>query len=571
MKRILAIMLIFAMIFPLASCAGSAEPAAAIPSPAAVPTAAPTPAPTIAPTIAPDVTQTDDEKHILINQLGYRVTDTKIAFIRGGAVGAKFMIVNDKNEVKYEGSINESIYDPAADETVHHGDFSQFREAGEYRVVVEGVGKSGKFVIANEPYAELFSSALSCFATARCGVEFAGDAGKLAHKECHTAMATGSTDNIIIDARGGWHVQSDYSRCVIPAAKTVADLMLAYKNNPDAFSGTALLDDIALELKWLLKLQRGDGAVYHKVTGEKSLYDVMPDADDQPLIICPPSTCATADFAAVTALACTLYKDMDAQFANTLLQAAKSAYTYLSSLEFDGGFKNPDGVKTEEFTDDSDSDERLFAAVALYAATGEKRYHDEAKALLFAGEVSFDGFGYTDMSGYAHLIYLSLDESLSDAAVVEAVRKGIVAAADRRVAAINASGYNVALGMKYMHNSNMYVLSDAALLLLASDITGSIAYRQNAKYQLDYILGANALGVCFVTGLGELCPQAPHHALSIASSEAQKGMLVSGPDSALDSDAPAAKQYLDSSDSAATNSVGLYLNSALVYVLSALG
>lgn len=577
MKRILAITLIFLMLLPLASCASRQEPVLAEPKPTAAPTITPTPSPTIAPAIAPEVSETDDEnvRHILVNQLGYRLADTKIAFIRGSAVGAKFMVVNADNEVKYEGSINESIFDPAADETVYHGDFSKFREEGEYRVVVEGIGQSDRFVIADEPYTALLGDALNYFTTARCGVECLCVESKWTHEACHTYMATGSEENIILDVSGGWHAAADYSRCVIPAAKAVTDIMLAYKNG--ASKDGALLDDIAYELTWLMKMQRSDGAVYHKVTSEKAIYDIMPDADDQELILCPPSTCATADFAAVTALGYTIYKDVDAEFANALLQAARAAYTYNLTCDFES-FKNPDGVKTDEYTDISDQDERLFAAVALYMATGEKRYHDEAKALLFAGEIAFDGFGYSDMSGYAHLLYLSLDDGLRDAAVAEAVEKGVLAAADKRMAAIDASGYNVALGMEYKRNSNMYVLSDAALLLLAGDITGSAAYGQNAKYQLDYILGVNALGVCFVTGYGKTYPKTPHHALSIASGQTQKGMLVSGPDSNLEDSAaraelegcPAAKCYSQSQDSASTNGVAIYLNSALIYVLSAI-
>lgn len=581
MKRVIAVILILSFIVPLASCAVQEKPVIAEPTPISAPTATPTAPPTPALTKAPVITETDadGEMHILINQLGYRPNDMKIAFIRGSAVGAKFMVVNKNNEVVYEGAITESVYDAAADETVHHGDFSAFALEGEYKVVVEGVGSSDSFTISTEPYNALLRDCVLMFTRARCGTEVSGEiAGKAAHGACHTAYAVGIDENILLNVSGGWHDAGDYGRYTVPAAKAVTDLMLAYMQDPAKAEELSLADEIAYELKWLLKMQRSDGGVYHKVTTEDYPGAITPDEDAMQLVLSPVSTNATADFAAVMALASTLYNDIDAEFAYQMLSAAKKAYEYLAVNPFDGGFKNPPTVKTGDYTDYSDSDERLFAAVALYKATGEARYHTDAKKLLFQGEVSYTGFGWQDMSAYAHIIYLGLDEEKSDAAVAEAVKRGIVKAADKCVAAINASGYNIARGTEFTWGSNMFILNDAMLLLLASKLTESGVYALNAKYQLDYILGANSLNMCFVTGYGSNFPKQPHHAPSMATGAAEPGMLVGGANAMLDDDAaraalsaaPPAKCYIDDSESYSTNEVAIYWNSALVYVLSAI-
>ena len=93
---------------------------------------------------------------------------------------------------------------------------------------------------------------------------------------------------------------------------------------------------------------------------------------------------------------------------------------------------------------------------------------------------------------------------------------------------------------------------------------------------LNYLLGKNPLGTCFVTGFGTVSPQTPHHRPSMAKNAAQPGMLVGGVNSNLEDSAakaycktsPAAKCYIDNSESYSTNEITIYWNSPLVYLLA---
>ena len=67
------------------------------------------------------------------------------------------------------------------------------------------------------------------------------------------------------------------------------------------------------------------GGVYHKVTCENFPGYVMPEDETQPLIVTPISTTATADFCASMAMASEFYQNVDKDFANTCLAAAKKA------------------------------------------------------------------------------------------------------------------------------------------------------------------------------------------------------------------------------------------------------
>ncbi|HAU86842.1 MAG TPA: glycoside hydrolase, partial [Lachnospiraceae bacterium] len=60
--------------------------------------------------------------------------------------------------------------------------------------------------------------------------------GKFAHGDCHQAKARIYGTEDYMDVSGGWHDAGDYGRYVVATSKAVADLMIAYQANPDAFT-----------------------------------------------------------------------------------------------------------------------------------------------------------------------------------------------------------------------------------------------------------------------------------------------------------------------------------------------
>lgn len=57
----------------------------------------------------------------------------------------------------------------------------------------------------------------------------------------------------------------------------------------------------------------------------------------------------------------------------------------------------------------------------------------------------------------------------------------------------------------------MVVLNRAMILTVAFLLTGEKKYKVMAQRQMDYILGENATGYSYVTGIGEKNCQNPHH------------------------------------------------------------
>lgn len=419
----------------------------------------------------------------------------------------------------------------------------------------------------------------------RCGVALdAAYAGEFSHPACHTAPARVFLSDTFLHVSGGWHDAGDYGRYVVPACKTVADMLLAFRAAPEAFgddwdipesgNGVAdVLDEVRFELEWLFKMQRDDGGVYHKVTCA-----YFPDITAQPqqetadLFVFPVSTTATGDFAAVMAMAYPLYESIDRTFAKKCLRAAVNAYDFLKHSD-PLPFHNPSGVVTGEYNDESDADERYFAACALYQATGQAYYLTDASALYQSGRSA--DFGWADVGGYGNAVMLFGARTCEDDILAGRIRADILNVAERICERTEKSQYGISI-TEFLWGSNMYLLNNAMTLLMANDIQPNDRYLAAAQSHLNYILGNNPLGVNFITGASEISPKNPHHRPSAAVGSAMPGMLVGGPDEYLHdlavktllSGKPAAERYLDSVESYSTNEVAIYWNSVLLYILA---
>jgi endoglucanase len=118
------------------------------------------------------------------------------------------------------------------------------------------------------------------------------------------------------------------------------------------------------------------------------------------------------------------------------------------------------------------------------------------------------------------------------------------------------------------------------LKLIVMRLTGDKKYLPSIQGDVDYILGRNATGYCFVTGFGDLSPLNIHHRPSGADGIAEPvpGFLVGGPNISVLNDCilpvgrsqfPAAS-YTDSECSYSTNEICINWNAPLVFVMGAM-
>jgi endoglucanase len=138
--------------------------------------------------------------------------------------------------------------------------------------------------------------------------------------------------------------------------------------------------------------------------------------------------------------------------------------------------------------------------------------------------------------------------------------------------------YHITLGpTEFFWGSNGNAANHGMVLLRAFAATQDPKFLAAAQDQLDYLLGRNALNICFVTGFGQRFPLNPHHRISEADDvrEPVPGMLAGGPNSGqqddcvYDSDLPALS-YSDTYCSYASNEIAINWNAPLAYLASGL-
>ena len=520
-----------------------------------------------------------------VNQLGYKPEDEKIVSVKSDDDKEEEFIICDaaSNETVYVGTLSEPIFDYGSQYLIKQADFSDYNVPGSYYIYT-AEGASYTFEIKDDPYTDIYNDAILMLYKQRCGTPTDADiAGDFAHEACHTGEALVWDDQSkSFDVTGGWHDAGDYGRYVVAGAVAVADLLEAYEDFevtsdevgiPESGNGIPdILDEAKYELDWMLKMQDPEsGGVYHKVTCAAFPETVGPEEETDQLYLSPISQAATGDFAAIMAKASMVYKDIDPDFSVTALAAAQKAWDYLVADEKDKGFRNPKGIDTGDYSDDHLTDERYWASVELYLAGDESmeeyinKYASDEKLKL--------GLGWADVGSYA-------DYDLAKCTTGEIADIGIThltELADEMLAQADNGGYFMGFGSGFEWGSNMRIGNNGQLLYMASKVTGDDSYSSLAGMQLDYLLGNNPLGYCFVTGYGTLSPQNPHHRPSQVAGKAMTGMLVGGANRSLNdpyavavlSEESAAMCYVDNVQSYSTNEITIYWNSPLIYLLSA--
>ena len=514
---------------------------------------------------------------IRVNQVGYLPDAPKTAVFAGvSADSDTFAIVDaESGEVVYQGTLGAPADNRGAMEVDRIADFSDLRAPGVYCVVSADGVQSPAFRVAPDVYADLNESLVRMLRLQRCGEELTG-AGPYDHPACHTELATVYGTDQRIDVSGGWHDAGDYGRYVVSGAKTVADLLIAYE-----WGGSEeLLREADYELAWMLKMQAASGGVYHKVTCRTFPGFVMPEEETDELVVCPISNTATGDFAAVMAMAarvfsaCGVPELQDA--APAYLDAAKRAWAYLHAHQGDPGFLNPSDVVTGQYEDDCDADEIFWAAAELAKTTGDDTWAAAAEQTLADGRVRM-GLGWQNVGTYGLYAVLT-DPARAGSELRGRAEAEIRRLSEKAMAVIDANPYAVARSGAFEWGSNMEIANTGMLLIMADLALPDAPSPAAARRQLDYLLGENATGYCFVTGFGTLSPKHPHHRPSVAAGEAMPGMLVGGPDSGLHDPAAAAalagaapsKCYVDDDQSYSTNEICVYWNSPLIALLAGL-
>ena len=139
---------------------------------------------------------------------------------------------------------------------------------------------------------------------------------------------------------------------------------------------------------------------------------------------------------------------------------------------------------------------------------------------------------------------------------------------------------------QFYWGSNMKVLTNGMVFLIAdflerNSINGVPRFRKYAAMQLNYLLGTNATGYSFVTGVGDFCVNYPHHRPAFADGieECIPGLVSGGPNSRkedkfaaalLPEGTPPMKCFSDNTECYSLNENAIYWNSSAVFLTAGL-
>ncbi len=530
------------------------------------------------------------KQKIHINQIGYQSHLGKKAVYIGNS--ESFAIINEKTQrVLYTGVLTKPVLDSASGDVVRTADFSTFNMPGKYYIKI-GIKKSHPFKIDEKPFKELKNGLLKGLYYNRCDELTEEFAGEFAHQICHREPAAlFDSPNKTIDVSGGWHDSGNYGKYVVSACTTLAYLLYAFKIFPDSFSDIVgipesknkipdILNECRVGLLWLLKMQGRDGGVHHKVVPCEKIEYILPEDDRSKFYVFAKSHQATAAFTACTALAAQIFEKYDAELSNKLKTASINAWIWLMNNPVFKPFENPSSVRYNmagDFFDDDISDDIFWACCELYSLTGDNDFH--RKIIEMYSKIDLSGVQNCNVGGFGAMSYM-LGEHIKDKAVTSAIKASFRVAADNIEYLSKTSGYETAKSINdYGLASNLNSACDCIKLIIANRMLGNDDYINTAVEQLNYLLGKNPNGICFVTGFGSHSVKHPHHRPSIADrcDAPVPGLLVCGPNSerkdeytkwSIPMDTPPAKCYADNDISFSTNEPAIYYNAALIFVLA---
>lgn len=526
---------------------------------------------------------------IRVDQAGYFPHMKKRAVLT--ADQPDFTVRDGNGRVCFAGKPVFEGFDPLSGDRVWSADFSALTEPGTYRVFAGGLRSAG-FTIGETAYDRVFADTAKAYYFLRCGCGLEERyAGEYRRAPCHFRPARlWENRAAALDVSGGWHDAGDYGRYVTAGAVACAQLLYAYQWYPEAFRARepdiprdglpAILSECRYELEWLMKMQRTDGAVYHKVTTERHAPFVMPEMDDAELYLFAPSSMAAADLAAVCALASGIYREFDAEFSERLKSTALRSYEWLANNPAFLGFENPPKCNTGAYGERNDLSNRFWASAQLYALTGEQRFHDGLLRLL-GQDFPRAALGYGEVGGLGALAYLTARREKEESAA-SSLRAAFFSEAAYYRGIADRAPYGAALREEDFHwGSNMPVMQHGMIFLIADRLLGEPRYREYAAAQLHYLLGVNATGYSYVTGNGEFACNNPHLRPAYADGidACIPGMVSGGPNRfPADPDArllipegtPPMKCYADDVGCYSLNEITVYWNSPVVFVLAGL-
>ena len=543
------------------------------------------------------ITSPDKEKAypaIKVNQVGFTQSSVKYAYVSGFedefsvTAGTQFQVkkVAD-NTVAYTGQlVLVKDYDATdSGERVFKAVFTNLKQAGDYYITVNasGITDSPRFKIGDDVFKSLLSDVSRYFYYQRANMDLVSPYCQNYPRVDRTpddftaTFKSNPSSSVTIDVSKGWYDAGDPGKYITTGGPVLSNLFWAYELYPGSFtdqnnipeSGNGIpdiLDEARWELEWILKMQEtASGGFYTRVASDDDgTTRLIRDTDGTATNIKP--TLDTAYAGAASAHASIIYAEYDSAFAQTCLNAAESAWTYLE--------QNPNNIKAPDtpYASDTDSAARLWAAASLYRATGEAKYNNYVTANYTNAGSSLESTTGDMVWDWNTAFFCYLKAGNHSIDVENWYKTRFTSWTNNKVTRYNNSPWgNVIMDGNYYWGSNNVIIDIPMECLIGSTIlkTYSDDIKNMSLSALNYILGANPLRKSFISYAGEDSVKnvygtfsedgltgAPEGFMPLGANKYEgKGLSIF-----------AAKCYLDSTSNWTTNEHSLGSTSTLTFI-----
>lgn len=549
---------------------------------------------------------------IQLNQLGFYPDGPKLAIITGETSATGFYITSTNlRDTVFTGTLGAEKQSANSTTKTKWADFSALKNKGSYVVLIPGVGHSYVFGINDAINKSAAVATLKGYYYQRVSMPLEAPYAGRWHRSTghpddvvliHASAATKERpEGTVIATPGGWYDAGDYNKYIVNSGITMGTLLSAYEDFPDYFkmlttnipeSGDAvpdILNEAIYNLRWMLTMQDpNDGGVYNKCTNAAFDGMIMPGITKAPRYVVQKGTAATLDFAAVAAQASRILSRFKKQLpglSDSCLAAARKAWNWAQqnpALEYNQEAMNKQFkplISTGGYGDRTFSDEWLWAAAELYITTKEKGFYDVVSKYL-GSNVGLPGWSNVAMLAYYSFLRAAKDLPAFTYADVASMKARVLKMAGEYLDKVSANAFGTVMGGSkndFGWGSNSNAGNQGILLIRAYLLSGDKKYIDGALTNLDYLLGRNATGYCFVTGLGSRSPQFPHHRPSTADgiTEPVPGLLAGGPnpgkqDGCKYEFSEPETTYSDADCSYASNEIAINWNAPIVYLANAI-
>ncbi|HZY38586.1 MAG TPA: glycoside hydrolase family 9 protein [Mucilaginibacter sp.] len=551
--------------------------------------------------------QQGGEAKIRLDQIGFYPDAPKIAIILSSADSVFYLQTAEKKTV-FTRHLKKSVKPDFAGDYTLMADFTGFQKTGKYLLFIPGLGYSYPFEIKKHVHRELGQAAIKAYYFMRASTALDPKfAGKWARAEGHPDTAvlvhpSAASDRrpagTIISAPRGWYDAGDYNKYIVNSGISTGTLLSLYEdfpaymsklklNIPESGNGVPdILNEVLWNLRWMLTMQDpNDGGVYHKLTNAEFDKFEMPDKATAPRYVVQKGTAATLDFAAVTAQAGRIFRKFPKELpglADSCLNAASKAWDWASknpNVIYDQNLMNQKfspKVNTGAYGDRNFKDEFMWAACELFVTTKDSRLLQNIN-LLPDGNMPLPTWSQVRLLGY----YALLEQAdVKEVKELPEIKRRLIKFADSLIDGVNETAYETVMDKSkrnFNWGSNSVAANQGVALIQAYKLTDDSKYLGGALDNLDYILGRNGTGYCYVTGFGGKPSMKPHHRPSQSDGvvDPVPGMLVGGPNPGmqdgvkLPSTVPD-EAYIDDYHAYAVNEIAINWNAPLAYLVNAL-